>query len=231
MGATPNTRPARAAGRPLRALLTPSLRLAIGLAGVVLLVLCATIVLNTGYFNPTVRKGTSALDGAQRVHVGMVDQETAVRGFLLAGPAAPQFLQPYQSGRVATAEGLRLVAEDTANAPATQALLAEVTDRIADWQTQWAEPAVSGRSSGTEAFLDQGKALFDAYRASWFAMVEQIRTDLDEALVQQRTMLVVALTVAALLTLAMLLVVFARARRLDSVVMAPIAHLAEQVHR
>ena len=231
MGATPNTRPARAASRPLRAMLAPSLRLAIGLAGLVLVVLCATIVLNTGYFNPRVRQGTDALDGAQQVHVGMVDQETAVRGFLLAGPAAPQFLQPYRTGRAATAEGLRLVGEEAADAPATAALLATVAARVADWQSQWAEPAVSGRSTANEAFLDQGKALFDAYRVSWFHMVAQIRTGLDEALNQQRTMLVVALTVAALLTLALLLVVFARGRRLDSLVLAPIADLAEQVHR
>src|SRR6185369_884602 len=136
-----------------------------------------------------------------------------------------------QSGRAATAEGLRLVGEEAADDPATAALLATVAARVADWQTQWAEPAVSGRSTATEAFLDQGKALFDAYRLSWFAMVEQIRTGLNEALDEQRTMLVVALTVAALLTLALLLVVFARARKLDALVLAPIADLADQVHR
>jgi PAS domain S-box-containing protein len=230
MGPMPNASPARGSGRPLRELLAPSLRLALALALAVLLVLCATFALNVWYFNPRIKDSSQATEAVQRVHRGMIDQETAVRGYLLAAPGSEQFLEPYQTGRQDTADGLALARSAVAGDPQTIGLVNEMATRVQAWQALWAQPAVSDRGAAP-AFIDGGNVLFDSYRASWVAAVDRVRAHLDAVLRAQRTVLGVGLGLACLLTVALVLVVFRQRRRLDGLVVAPIGRLAGTVHR
>jgi signal transduction histidine kinase len=97
----------------------------------------------------------------------LLDQETSVRGFLLAGDE--RYLDPYRAGRAqerrALAELQRLQAtEELAGLRDEQA---EIERRANAWRTQYAEPAIAARRGGGEVPGDElGRALFDDVRAA-----------------------------------------------------------------
>ena len=113
------------------------------------------------------------------ISTALLDQETSVRGFLLAGDEL--YLDPYRAGRReerrSLAELRRLqAADDLAGLRDEQA---EIERRAEAWRAQYAEPAIAARRGGGELPDDDlGRELFDAVREA----IAQER----EALVAQR---------------------------------------------
>ena len=109
----------------------------------------------------------SALDEAV---MGMVNQETGVRGYLVSGD--PNFLEPYRLGLDQTEGAIRRAAELTSDNPAQQDRLARARELASTWRTDIAEREIE--LVGTFDKIDEaralessgaGKAAMDGYRA------------------------------------------------------------------
>jgi signal transduction histidine kinase len=104
---------------------------------------------------------------AEQLKGALVDQETGVRGFALAGD--PSFLDPYRRGGAdasAAEARLRALSGTDALVP-LRSDLTTVLARARDWQTKYADPssrdAAAARDLGNVA---AGKRLFDAFRSA-----------------------------------------------------------------
>jgi signal transduction histidine kinase/CheY-like chemotaxis protein/HPt (histidine-containing phosphotransfer) domain-containing protein len=162
-------------------------------------------------------------------HLAMLDQETGLRAFLLTGDES--FLEPYERGREELgrqdASARRAFADD----PRQLRLLEEKVERQEEWLDRWADQARQGLPAGTptDAFLLEGKQLFDEYRAAESraeAAADQLERDTE-----QRQMLLLVL--AVLLELALLAVVATLLRRqfvrLREDVVAPVQGLVATI--
>jgi methyl-accepting chemotaxis protein len=117
--------------------------------------------------------------------VGMVNQETALRGFLLSGE--DNFLEPYHKGVEQTDKSLAMLAEETTDNPRAQALVADLRKQVLDWRKNHAERAIALRRD--PATVDQakameiggdGKAQMDATRALIAEFIAMEQRLLDE---------------------------------------------------
>ncbi|WP_372394373.1 CHASE3 domain-containing protein [Azospirillum sp. HJ39] len=122
------------------------------------------------------------LEEVSKIMASMVDQETGVRGYLVAGE--DKFLEPYRAGQRAYAEAFAKAKQRTADNPVQQARLAEV-DRFAQmWRTTVAEkeialmakPESREQARALEA-SGAGKASMDGLRAK-IAEIDKMERDL-----------------------------------------------------
>ena len=108
----------------------------------------------------------AALHGSQ-LYTAMLNQETGLRGYLLS--AQPQFLQPYEAGRVQERAQLTALRPLLAGFPGARADLATAVRRIERWRSSYAASAitrvqVTGKPQ-PGGNIDVGKADFDSVRA------------------------------------------------------------------
>ena len=100
----------------------------------------------------------------------MVDQETGLRGYLLAGDE--QFLEPFDAGKAAFDEATEIVANVTTDNPRAQELISQIKNEGLLWRAQHADaaialmqdPATVEQARGFE-ISGAGKAQMDAIRA------------------------------------------------------------------
>ncbi len=131
----------------------------------------------------------SAFAGSYDLFTGLLDQETAVRGYALTRDEA--FLAPYRAARAEQAGAYAGLRADLAGAPAARDLLEVAAASGARWQQGWAEPAVAEVAAGGRldaADLQRGRALFDqvrrdvdAYQRRLLAEREVVTEDLRRA--------------------------------------------------
>ncbi|MBW0117719.1 sensor histidine kinase, partial [Pseudonocardia abyssalis] len=173
-----STRLARSAGDTQR---WPLSRLfAVGAAIVLLLVTVGVVLGTVGLVGLTearsdqLRRVAPAQEAGQRLAVAVLEQETGVRGFVLAG--REEFLEPYLAGVVAEREAARTLRGLDEGAVPVHTDLDAVEAAAQQWRTAFAEPAIAAARAGT-AGPDQavGKALFDRLRAG----VGVLEADLD----------------------------------------------------
>ena len=173
-------------------------------------------------------------EGARSVrlaHLAMVDQETALRAFLITGQ--PEFLEPYEAG---SARLPRRNAEVRQRFAGQEELLAAydlVEQRQEDWRTGWAAQALQGFPEGDPqaGFLRLDKQLFDDYReaeARAEGMADALRSDSEQ---QQVRLLVLGLGLTIALALAVGLVVVRQFRRLRADVVEPVEGLTGTLDR
>ncbi|HET6809444.1 MAG TPA: diguanylate cyclase [Acidimicrobiales bacterium] len=180
-----------------------------------LLVTAGSAAVVLGVYHPRIQNRTDAVTGLRRAHAGLLDQETGLRGFLLARDA--KFLQPYNQGRAETSSGNAIVDRSGLGSPE----LAAVTRmRAAEerWSVGWAERAATppvpggGSPAALGRFLDQGKALFDAYRRAYDPLVTRVDDDRQTAIEDERLALIATVGLDALVAVGVLLLT-ARERR------------------
>jgi signal transduction histidine kinase len=104
---------------------------------------------------------------AYRLQGALVDQETGVRGFVLA--RQPDFLQPYSAGLVTAASAQARLHTLIGGNPPLAADLASVQRAAASWRRDYAIPLIAqarkGPLSGRQrALLDSSKSSFDHLR-------------------------------------------------------------------
>jgi signal transduction histidine kinase len=99
----------------------------------------------------------------------LVDQETAVRGYLLSGERG--FLDPYTSGQATEKQVAAQIETLLADQPAALDQLRIARDRAAQWRTTYAEPMIAAATSGAggaakvdQNQITQSKNAFDAVR-------------------------------------------------------------------
>ena len=154
--------------RPLRTLLRRPL--AVGLAALTAVALTtvglAVVVLTV--LGERVDRANTMLSALQDGHIAMLNQETALRGFLVTREA--RFLEPYTKGAADLAEAdatlLRLGTEDGELADAFTDLQAAEERFLTEWvqPVLAAQPAV-GDMVALDQLLNRDKLRFDAYRA------------------------------------------------------------------
>ena len=100
----------------------------------------------------------------------MVDQETGLRGYLLAGDE--QFLEPFDAGKAAFDEATEIVANVTTDNPRAQELITQIKNEGLLWRAQHADAAIALMQDPATVEQAQnleisgaGKAQMDAIRA------------------------------------------------------------------
>lgn len=178
-------------------------------------------------------------DGSRAVslaHRGMLDQETALRAYLVTGE--PDFLQPYHEGTAATREQLPR-ARALMEQPEVRQALDGTQEAVDLWRQRWAGTALSlgatisnrPAANETRTFMLRGKQLFDDYREQQQALREAVDAQIaaDQRAQSQLIRVVFALE-AAMLALALLLVQRQR-RGLRDLVVQPVASLLATIDR
>ncbi|MER5811832.1 ATP-binding protein [Streptomyces sp. NPDC002033] len=180
----PAAAPARRAG-PLRR----GLSLQTWLTAV--LVLLALMVLGTGVVGASLLSHTTAagnrlVDGvmpaqreALRLETALLDQETGVRGYLLAHE--PALLEPYERGRENERAAVRKLSTVLDGDREVQADLAAVEDTARVWRDEFATPAIAAaQGDGAPPSLQAGKDRFDELRrriASQQERLDRVQTE------------------------------------------------------
>ena len=169
---------------------------------------------------------------AEQLQLALVDQETGLRGYALAGEEV--FLRPWETGRrgeAAAVAALDAIADDPDLGLRTA--LDQLKARADAWRTQYAEPTLADVRAGrpATASAERGRQLFDELRLSFTAL----QRNLDRAAGIARDDLVGAAErlrlVAALITLGLLVLLVVLTVGLRRVVTRPIAELAAEVRR
>ncbi len=186
-----------------------------------------------GHYEPTIHELLAGADAINQAHVGMLDEETGLRGFIITGDA--QFLAPYYQG-----EQELLAGDTTALVLATHPDLvgAIVTMRVAqeDWISSWATPALTfaNAHSGAptvESFLLSGKNLFDAYRTTNSAVSTAVDQDIAGEQTQEHDIVLIALALAAALLALSVVVARRNHRALRTALVVPINDLLDTMRQ
>ncbi|MFJ1566447.1 ATP-binding protein [Streptomyces erythrochromogenes] len=180
------------------------------------LVVLALMVVGTGalgaaLLSHTTTAGNRLVDGilpaqrdALRLETALLDQETGVRGYLLADE--PALLEPYERGltnETAAAQRLESVLDGDAG---VREDLAAVQEAARTWRNEFAAPAIASVENGTASpSLQAGKDRFDEVRRRITAQQARLdriqadaRTTFGEAR-SQRDHILLAIVVAFLL--------------------------------
>ncbi|MBV9042470.1 MAG: diguanylate cyclase, partial [Acidimicrobiia bacterium] len=207
---------------------------------VVLLGITATALVSAGVFGyvflrarPEEHRFLLAGQEARLAHSAMVDQETGIRGYLLSGERL--YLAPYLTGtRELRTEETRLVRDVGGD----QGLAHLVIDRrVAEqaWFDQWATPAVQGQPitdhAQLDAFVATGKSLFDAYRAKHAVLTAAVDARRDDAVNSEGIALGVGAVLELVVLLATALVAQRQSRKLEALVVPPVAELVDVIGR
>ena len=190
-----------------------------------------TTAVDLRLFAPRLHRAWTTVSVLQAAQRAMVDQETGVRGFLLApaGTGRP-FLDPYSRGRAEDSRATQQLERLAPSAPLAAAFAAR--ERAAEaWHVRWAQPALQDpvAKSASADFLLDGKALFDRYRAADTAAADLLQAHLAALLRWQRVVAVSSGGVSVLVVIAALLAVRRTRRQLLGAVAAPLSGIAAAV--
>ncbi len=127
---------------------------------------------------------------AYQLQAALRDQETAVRGYVIA--ADPQFLTPYYDGQrteQTAAQSIRDHAKGRSQILDDLDAIEKATDA---WRTQYADPMIAGVAPGspsvvTKSTADAGKAQFDTLRSLFDTQNQHLSTARNDALHQLDT--------------------------------------------
>jgi PAS domain S-box-containing protein len=184
------------------------------------------------YFQREIRQTDQATRAVRQTHEGMVDQETGMRGYLLSDPAhAERFLEPYLTGRTATAANLGMAITAVDGDEQISPLLEAAARSATRWQEAWAVPALNGGVADRGAFHVRGKELFDSYRQAADALIEALKDRKDRLVVRQQVAFGLGVVLAVLAGVVVLTGIARQHRRLVSAMVDPIAELGATVHR
>ena len=130
--------------------------------------------------NHKVTEAEDVLASANDMVAHATDLATSVRGYLLSGQES--FLGPYESGRTATIEEIRVLEKRVRKNPEQVALLEQAEKILVDWQVNVVEPSIALRREigDAETMNDlaaqvrkaEGKVFFDRFRAEMKNFVE-----------------------------------------------------------
>lgn len=166
----------------------------------------------------------------QRLSTALVDQETGVRGFALAGRA--EFLEPYLRGQDGEREAVQALRGFAAQRDTGQlgGDLDAVEAAVDAWRGGFAEPAIrAARTAGLPLDGVRGRALFDQVRT----VTSTLLAHLDAERTAGRARLTAAAGfvsgVGVVITVVLMVFLVAAGLTLRAVVLRPISRLAAQV--
>jgi diguanylate cyclase (GGDEF)-like protein len=168
-----------------------------------------------------------AVTSIEASHVATIDAETSLRAYLFA--QQNRFLTPYVNARPVLNDAMLVLDRiDFEGSLARDADLFEETQSA--WWNQWASKAfvvALGDPTPAEvtAFLDEGRTLFDEYRAAEQAFAANTRAELERVTQNQSTVLAMLLTFLAVVATVVAVITIRRRRRLRRRVVQPIVQL------
>ncbi|WP_327175876.1 ATP-binding protein [Streptomyces sp. NBC_01335] len=186
---------------------------------VVLLVLgsCGTwaLVRSTAVNQRLVGRWSPALISSVRLEAALVNQETGIRGYGLAGDAG--FLDPYRTGLAQQKSAMAELEDLTAGDVRASADLARVDGLAEQWHTSVARPiaAAADPTALAQERAERGRTQFDALRTALRVQQEHITAERDRArsdLASVRTMRNTVFIVIAAVVLALMALAFAGLR-------------------
>lgn len=164
----------------------------------------------------------------------MTDAETGIRGYLLTKDGS--FLAPYRSGTQGFAQEIDRAITRAGNMGdhgRTQAMLRAEKATAERWLITWAKPVVDSASVAPAA-QQQGKALFDSYRAVHQAVTDRLSAAIarDRKLIHDRALWLLAITCGSLVVVIGIAAYGARrtVRRLTGPIDALQATLSDLTH-
>jgi diguanylate cyclase (GGDEF)-like protein len=187
---------------------------------------------NWAWVTPDRERAQAAMTTESVAHTAVLDQETALRGYLLTRDE--RFLEPYVQGEAALARANdALTAYVGAGGGAARVALAMVRTRLAEeqWHETWATGVAKAGPGAVAPSLTDGKALFDNYRRERAHLAEELQ-ERSESLSrrEQRTITArVALEMAAFL--AILVLALQQHHALRNGIVAPVAALLRHIRR
>ncbi|MEU5937858.1 ATP-binding protein [Micromonospora sp. NPDC047548] len=178
-----------------------------------------------------VKTGPLRVQGQELLNA-LLDQETAVRGYVVSADRAD--LAPYESGVQQERDTVGRMNELIGDYPDVQRALRVVEQQAADWRTAVAQPVITtterdGTAAGQALITDQARQQFEQIRASADALQTEILAERERSadkVYQSSNMLVVLLIVAAVVVAVAGSVLLLS---LDRMVIRPLTGLAEQV--
>ena len=125
-----------------------------------------------------------------QLQAALPDQETAVRGYVIAADA--QFLAPYYDGQRAEQTAAQGIRQRLDGRPELIADLDAIEQASAAWRSQYAEPLIASVTPGTpsvvtKATVEAGKSQFDSLRALFDTQNQHLATARTDALDQLNT--------------------------------------------
>ncbi len=184
------------------------------------------------WVTPDREQNQLAIKAENVAHTAMLDQETSLRGYLLARDV--RFLEPYVRGEVALAqanEALTTNVRAVAGVPETASAMVDMRLAEERWHERWATAAADTRAAAVAPSVSEGKVLFDAYRSNEAVFAE----DLDrrgEILSRREQRSIAARVVIELVVFVAVLIVSVRQHRsLRDGIVAPVAALLRHIRR
>jgi signal transduction histidine kinase/CheY-like chemotaxis protein len=166
----PLSTPGRSDGdaRPLRALLRRPLTVGLAALTAVALTTVGLAVVVLTVLGERVDRANGLLSALQDGHIAMLNQETALRGFLVTREV--RFLEPYNKGAADLAQADATLARLGAGDEELAGTLADLRAAEQRFLTEWVQPVLLdqpavGDMAALDALLNRDKLRFDAYRA------------------------------------------------------------------
>jgi signal transduction histidine kinase len=226
--------------RPARADRAWSLRRSLTVLAVVASVIAAAMIVSGAIALANLADARSrvvntidpAFRQAEQLQVALVDQETGIRGYALAGEVV--FLQPWETGLRNEASAIRSLSA-VADNPALRirTRVDEVVAKADAWRTRYAEPILAEVRAGRPVTVDPvlGKQLFDDLRGS----LNALHGDLDRAAADARSDLNGSASrlqlVGLLLAIGLVVLLLVLALGLRRVLLRPLSGLAGEVRQ
>ena len=204
-----------------------------------LVLVAASAVLTTASFAVDLLvfdRRSAALHEARRcarmAHEGMLDEETALRAWLVMRD--PKYLDPMRNAQQQIEEGHAVLDEMVGADRDVAPLLLETRLAEQGWQTAWARVAEAvqpGDPPTAEPFFAGGKALFDAYRGRQSTLTGALRDASDATDRAQGRMLGAAALVQLSLFVALGFYARSQRRLIRNTLEHPLDALLAAVHR
>lgn len=224
----------RAEGRSLADVLLRSWLAPFAAFAAMAVVLTLTFGLAALVVLPRQQETLDAQTALRQMHVGMLDQETGLRAFLVTAQGAA--LEPYDDGRAAVDSALDDLDTLTDGDAALRGAVAEVRSAQQRWSEGWArqarDPAAgSVTPARLDDFIARGKALFDDYRVVEARLEGLLQRRIDASTTVNRQVLLVGGVLALVGSLVYPLLAYRGYSRLRTTVSEPAGRLVAAMRR
>jgi diguanylate cyclase (GGDEF)-like protein len=196
----------------------------------VLTLLGVLVVANQVYFAPRVRLAIDAARDVREIHEVMLEQQTALRGYLLSGDTS--FSEAFESSH-SRLPGLIEAAQPTLERiPGADELVLEMQIALTAWTDDWTGDALdagaavaAGERVTYDALLERGRELFDAYSAARDELLARLIDNRSSAVDLQSDAILATALAAGVVTVVAGAVTLRRAHNLRRAVEGPLEGL------
>ena len=203
-----------------------------GIVGVAMLVAVSTLAILLTSVQPELSRNVDAALGLQRLHEGMLDEETSIRGYLAVRDN--QFLENYRAGVQLVTQGSDSVRSATERDAALDGLFVNVEVARQTWSSDWALPTIASPplvddANGIEVAIAQDKAKFSGYVTAEAALADALSQRIQGTSATERLVLLLGVFFEALVCVALVVLGVRQHRGLANAVVAPVNGMLEGI--